>query len=228
MTPDSQWTAVDTYVNRVLMADDEPLRAAIAASEAAGLPAISVTPQQGKFLHVLARSIRARAILEIGTLGGYSTIWLARAVAPGGLVTTIEADAKHAEVARRNIRHAGVERLVDLRVGRAQDVLPQLESERAGPFDFVFIDADKPSTTDYFNWALTLSRPGALIFVDNVVRNGGLGDASTSDADAQGMRRFTEALGRDRRVTASVIQTVCSKGYDGFALALVNGGERRP
>jgi predicted O-methyltransferase YrrM len=228
MTPDSQWTAVDAYVNRVLTADDEVLSGAIKASETAGLPAISVTPQQGKLLHTLARAIHARAILEIGTLGGYSTIWLARAIAPGGLVTTIEADARHAEVARRNIRHAGVERLVDLRVGRAQDVLPQLESERAGPFDFVFIDADKPSTTDYFNWALTLSRPGALIFVDNVVRNGGLGDASTSDADAQGMRRFTEALGRDRRVTASVIQTVCSKGYDGFALALVNGGERRP
>ncbi len=228
MTPDSQWTAVDAYVNRVLTADDEALSGAIKASETAGLPAISVTPQQGKLLHTLARAIHARAILEIGTLGGYSTIWLARAIAPGGLVTTIEADARHAEVARRNIRHAGVERLVDLRVGRAQDVLPQLESERAGPFDFVFIDADKPSTTDYFNWALTLSRPGALIFVDNVVRNGGLGDASTSDADAQGMRRFTEALGRDRRVTASVIQTVCSKGYDGFALALVNGGERRP
>jgi predicted O-methyltransferase YrrM len=228
MTPDSQWTAVDAYVNRVLTADDEALSGAIKASETAGLPAISITPQQGKLLHTLARAIHARAILEIGTLGGYSTIWLARAIAPGGLVTTIEADARHAEVARRNIRHAGVERLVDLRVGRAQDVLPQLESERAGPFDFVFIDADKPSTTDYFNWALTLSRPGALIFVDNVVRNGGLGDASTSDADAQGMRRFTEALGRDRRVTASVIQTVCSKGYDGFALALVNGGERRP
>jgi predicted O-methyltransferase YrrM len=228
MTPDSQWTAVDAYVNRVLTADDEALSAAIKASETAGLPAISVTPQQGKLLHTLARAIHSRAILEIGTLGGYSTIWLARAVAPGGLVTTIEADARHAEVARGNLRRAGVERLVDLRVGRAQDVLPQLESERAGPFDFVFIDADKPSTTDYFNWALTLSRPGALIFVDNVVRNGGLGDESTRDADAQGMRRFTEALGRDKRVTVSVIQTVCSKGYDGFALALVNGEQRRP
>jgi len=228
MTPDSRWTAVDTYVNGVLIADDDALSAAVQASEAAGLPAISVTPQQGKLLHVMARSIRSRAILEIGTLGGYSTIWLARAVAPAGLVTTIEADAKHAEVARANIARAGLERIVDLRVGRAQEVLPQLEAERAGPFDFVFIDADKPSTTDYFNWALRLSRPGALIFVDNVVRNGGLGDASTTDADAQGMRRFTEALGRDARVTASVIQTVCSKGYDGFALALVNGEERRP
>jgi predicted O-methyltransferase YrrM len=223
MTPDSRWADVDTYVNGVVSANDEALSAAMQASEAAGLPAISVTPQQGKFLHTLARAIRSRTILEIGTLGGYSTIWLARAVAPGGLVTTIEADAKHADVARANIARAGVERLVDLRVGRAQDVLPQLESEGAGPFDFVFIDADKPSTTDYFNWALKLSRQGTLIFVDNVVRNGGLGDAATADADAQGMRRFTEALGRERRVTASVIQTVCSKGYDGFALALVNG-----
>jgi predicted O-methyltransferase YrrM len=223
MTTDSRWTDVDTYVNGVLTADDDALIAAMRASEAAGLPAISVTPQQGKLLHVLARAIGSRAILEIGTLGGYSTIWLARAVSPGGLVTTIEADAKHAEIARANIARAGVERLVDLRVGRAQDVLPQLEAERAGPFDFMFIDADKPSTTDYFNWALKLSRPGALILVDNVVRNGALGDAKTSDADAMGMRRFTEALGRERRVTASVIQTVCSKGYDGFALALVSG-----
>jgi predicted O-methyltransferase YrrM len=223
MATDSRWTEVDTYVNGVLTGDDDALRAAMKASEAAGLPAISVTPQQGKFLHVLARSIRSRAILEIGTLGGYSTIWLARAAAPGGVVTTIEADAKHAEVARANIARAGLERLVDLRVGRAQDVLPELEAERAGPFDFVFIDADKPSTTDYFNWALKLSRQGSLIFVDNVVRSGGLGDAATADADAQGMRRFTEALGKERRVTASVIQTVCSKGYDGFALALVNG-----
>jgi predicted O-methyltransferase YrrM len=220
---DSRWSAVDTYVNGVLTADDDALRAAMQASDAAGLPAISVTPQQGRFLHVIARSIRSRAILEIGTLGGYSTIWLARAVAPGGLVTTIEADAKHAEVARANIARAGLERLVDLRVGRAQDVLPQLEAERAGAFDFIFIDADKPSTTDYFDWALKLSHPGSLIFVDNVVRSGGLGDAATRDADALGMRRFTEALGKERRVTASVIQTVSAKGYDGFALALVNG-----
>ncbi|PYR91772.1 MAG: methyltransferase [Acidobacteria bacterium] len=227
MTSDSRWIDVDKYVNGVLAADDEALSAAIQASDAAGLPPISVTPQQGRFLYTLARSIRSRAILEVGTLGGYSTIWLARAVERGGLVTTIEADARHAEVARANITRAGVERLVDLRIGRAQDVLPQLEAERAGPFDFVFIDADKPSTTDYFNWALKLSRQGSLIFVDNVVRNGGLGDAASADADAQGMRRFTEALGRERRVTASVIQTVCSKGYDGFALALVNGEERR-
>jgi predicted O-methyltransferase YrrM len=223
MTADSRWVDVDKYVNGVVSADDEALSAAMKASEAAGLPAISVTPQQGKFLHTLARSIGSRAILEIGTLGGYSTIWLARAVAPGGLVTTIEADPKHVEVARANIARAGIARLVDLRVGRAQEVLPQLEAERAGPFDFVFIDADKPSTTEYFNWALKLTRQGSLIFVDNVVRNGGLGEAATSDADALGMRRFVEALGQDRRVTASVIQTVCSKGYDGFALALVNG-----
>lgn len=223
MSTDTRWADVDAYVSRMLTPDDPALRAAMRASEAAGLPPISVTPLQGRFLHVMARAIRSRAILEIGTLGGYSTIWLARAVAPGGLVTTIEADAKHAEVARANIARAGLERLVDLRVGRAQDVLPELEAERAGPFDFVFIDADKPSTTEYFKWALKLSRQGSLIFVDNVVRDGGLSDASTADADAQGMRRFTEALGRERRVTASVIQTVCLKGYDGFALALVNG-----
>jgi predicted O-methyltransferase YrrM len=224
-TIDTRWTNVDSYVNGLLTPDDPALTAAMQASEAAGLPAISVTPQQGKFLYVLARSIRSRAILEIGTLGGYSTIWLARAVAPDGLVTTIEADPKHAEVARANIARAGLQRSVDLRIGRALDVLPQLQLERAGPFDFVFIDADKPSTTDYFNWALKLSRQGSLIFVDNVVRDGGISDAATADADAQGMRRFTEALASERRVTASVIQTVCSKGYDGFALALVNGGK---
>jgi predicted O-methyltransferase YrrM len=223
MAADPRWVDVDKYVNGVVSADDETLSAAMKASEAAGLPAISVTPQQGKFLHTLARSIGSRVILEIGTLAGYSTIWLARAVAPGGLVTTIEADPKHAEVARTNIARAGIGRLVDLRLGRAQDVLPQLEAEQAGPFDFVFIDADKPSTTDYFNSALKLTRQGSLIFVDNVVRNGGLGESATSDADALGMRRFVEALGQDSRVTASVIQTVCSKGYDGFALALVNG-----
>jgi predicted O-methyltransferase YrrM len=227
MATDSKWADVDTYVNGVLTADDDALIAAMRASAAAGLPSISVTPQQGRLLYTLARSIRSRAILEIGTLGGYSTIWLARAVAPGGLVTTVEAEPKHAAVARANIARAGVERLVDLRIGRAQDVLPQLEAERGGPFDFVFIDADKPSTTEYFDWAVKLARHGSLIFVDNVVRNGGLGDASTTDADARGMRRFTEALGRDRRVTASVIQTVCAKGYDGFALALVNGEESR-
>jgi len=221
------WAAVDRYIDDVLVTPDKALAAALAASAQAGLPAIAVSPSQGKLLHLMARAQGARRILEIGTLGGYSTIWLARAVERGGLVTTIEADARHAEVARANITRGGVERLVDLRVGRAQDVLPQLEAERAGPFDFVFIDADKPSTTDYFNWALKLSRQGSLIFVDNVVRNGGLGDAASADADAQGMRRFTEALGRERRVTASVIQTVCSKGYDGFALALVNGEERR-
>src|SRR4029453_17964634 len=153
MTADPRWVDVDRYVNGVVSADDEALSAAIKASEAAGLPAISVTPQQGKFLHSLARSIDSRAILEIGTLGGYSTIWLARAVAPNGLVTTIGANPKHPGGARANIARAGIGRLIDLRVGRAQDVLPQLEAERAGPFDFVFIDADKPSTTDYFNWA---------------------------------------------------------------------------
>jgi predicted O-methyltransferase YrrM len=223
MAAEKIWADVDSYVSDLVVHEDAALRAAMRAGEAAGLPPISVTPPQGKLLHVLARSVNARAILEIGTLAGYSTIWLARAVVPGGRVVTIEADRRHAEVARKNFTAAGVDRVIDLRVGRALDVLPRLEAERAGPFDFTFIDADKPGTTEYFEWSLKLSRPGALIFVDNVVRNGGVADRASADADVQGMRRFMDRLASEPRVVATAIQTVGSKSYDGFALALVTG-----
>jgi len=219
MTPDSRWTAVDTYVNGVLIADDDALSAAVQASEAAGLPAISVTPQQGKLLHVMARSIRSRAILEIGTLGGYSTIWLARALPAGGRLITLEADAKHAEVARANIAHAGLGEIVELRLGEALTTLPALA--HGAPFDLTFIDADKPSNPQYFNWALKLSRRGSLIIVDNVIRDGEVADESSSDPNILGVRRMFDLMAREKRVSATAIQTVGSKGYDGLAVALV-------
>jgi predicted O-methyltransferase YrrM len=221
MSAEQLWIDVDAYVNDRLTAEDAALADAMRAGEAAGLPPISVTPPQGKLLHVLARSVNARRVLEIGTLAGYSTIWLARAVGEGGRVVTIEFDETHARVARANFAKAGVAAVVDLRVGRGVDVLPQLEAERGGPFDFVFVDADKPSTTEYFDWALKLTRPGAFIFVDNVVRKGGLADASSRDPDVLGMRRFMERLAGEPRVVATAIQTVGAKSYDGFALALV-------
>ena len=218
-----QWTTVDQYLAGLLVPDDPALEAAQQASAAAGLPAISVSPNQGKLLWLLARTRRARSILEIGTLGGYSTIWLARALPDGGRLVTLEAEPKHAEVARENIARAGLNNVVDLRVGRALDTLPQLEAEGRGPFDLTFIDADKPNTPEYFQWALKLSRPGSLIVVDNVVRKGAVTDAESDDPSVRGMRRFLEMLAAESRVSATAIQTVGSKGYDGFAIALVNG-----
>jgi predicted O-methyltransferase YrrM len=215
------WSAVDSYVDAVLVGQDPILLEALAASEAAGLPGINVTAAQGKFLYLLARLRDARRILEIGTLGGYSTIWLARALPPGGRLITIEADPAHAAVARGNVTKAGLAEVVDLRVGRGVDVLPQIEMEDAGPFDFTFIDADKPSTPAYFTWALRLSRPGSIIVVDNVVRNGALADPGSQDASVQAMQRFTALLASEPRVSATIVQTVGAKGYDGFALALV-------
>ncbi|NUR56238.1 MAG: O-methyltransferase [Acidobacteria bacterium] len=223
MPADKSWIDVDQYINDQVTAEDAALASAMQAAATAGLPPISVTAPQGKLLHLLARSINARRVLEIGTLAGYSTIWLARAVGEGGRVVTIEFDETHARIARTNFARAGLDARIDLRVGRAQDVLPRLEHERAGPFDFIFIDADKPSTTEYFEWSLELSRPGSLIFVDNVVRNGGLADGSSRDPDVLGMRRFLERLGKEPRVVATAIQTVGGKSYDGFALALVIG-----
>jgi predicted O-methyltransferase YrrM len=213
------WTAIDRYVTDLLLPQDPVLDEALRASDAAGLPSINVAPNQGKMLHVLARSVGARAILEIGTLGGYSTIWLARALAPGGRLVTLEADPKHAAVARDNLARAGLTDRVEVRVGRAIETLPTLE----GPFDLVFIDADKPSTTEYFAWAVKLTRRGGLIVVDNVVRKGNVIDAASTDANVIGMRRFLAALAAEPRVTATVVQTVGSKGHDGFALAIVNG-----
>jgi predicted O-methyltransferase YrrM len=213
------WTAVDDYITGLLLPPDPVLDAAQEASRAAGLPPISVSAAQGKFLHLLARIQGARRILEIGTLAGYSTIWLARALPAGGRLVTLEFDPKHADVARSNLARAGLSHLVDVRVGRAIDALPSLAAE--APFDLVFIDADKPSTTDYFKWALKLSRRGSVIVVDNVARAGRLVDPS-GDEDAQGMRTFMAALAAEPRVSATALQTVGIKGYDGFAIAIVD------
>jgi predicted O-methyltransferase YrrM len=216
------WGAVDEYLAEHLLGPDPELEAALRASAAAGLPPIAVTPSQGKLLHLLARSIGARAILEVGTLGGYSTIWLARALPQGGRLVTLEADPGYADVAAANIRNAGLQDAVQLRVGRAIDTLGQLAAEGGEPFDLVFIDADKRSTPDYFTWALELTRPGSLIIADNVIRGGAVIDADSEDSTVLGSRRFHEMLAREPRVSATTIQTVGLKGYDGFTLALVN------
>lgn len=214
-----QWTAVDDYVNDLLTGSDAALDAALEASTAAGLPAIAVSPPQGKMLHLLARAMGARKILELGTLGGYSTIWMARALPADGKLITLEYDPRHAEVARRNIARAGLAGKVEIRIGRAIDTLPQLTSE--APFDLIFIDADKVSYPDYFPWALKLSRVGTLIIADNIVRKGAVADASSDDENVQAVRRYNELLAAEPRVSATAIQTVGSKGYDGFAMALV-------
>ena len=215
------WTTVDRYAARLLVRPDEALDAAERESVSAGLPPIGVTPAIGRFLQLLARVRGARSILEIGTLAGYSTIWLARALPPGGRLITLEAEAIHAEVARRNIAHAGLADVVEIRVGRALDTLPDLLARKAGPFDFVFIDADKPATPDYFRWALRLSAPGSVIVVDNAVRGGGIADAANTDPGVRAMRRLHKMLSEEPHVSATLIQTVGSKGYDGFVMAVV-------
>ena len=216
-----QWSAVDEYVAELLVPHDAALEAALSASEAAGLPAIQVSPPQGKLLNLLARSLGAKSILEFGTLGGYSTIWLARALAEGGRLVTLEADPGYAEVARENLARAGLADAVDLRVGPALDVLPVLHAEGAGPFDFTFIDADKENSPAYFAWALEHSRPGSLIVADNVVRGGTLADSGSDDPKVQAQRRLHEMIAAEASVSATTIQTVGSKGYDGFTIALV-------
>jgi predicted O-methyltransferase YrrM len=216
-----QWTAVDEYVAGLLAPNDSSLEAALAASEEAGLPAIQVSPPQGKLLNLLARSVGAKAILEFGTLAAYSTIWLARALVEGGRLVTLEADPGHAEVARENISRAGLDDAVDLRVGPALDVLLELHSEGAGPFDFTFIDADKENSPAYFAWALEHSRSGSLIVADNVVRGGTLADSQSADPKAKAQRRLQEIVAAEAGVSATTIQTVGSKGYDGFTIALV-------
>ena len=197
------------------------MEAALAASTAAGLPQIAVSAPQGKQLHLLALLMGARNILEIGTLGGYSTIWLARALPPGGHLITLEADPKHAEVAGANIAQAGLSGVVELRQGRALDTLPQISEELRGPFDLIFIDADKENIPQYFIWAMQLSRRSSLILVDNVIRDGAVIDPANDDARIQGVRRFNEMLAAEPRVAATTIQTVGNKGYDGFTMALV-------
>jgi len=215
------WTAVDDYVASVCLPPDPALDAALESSRAAGLPAISVSAPQGKLLHLLARMIGARKILEIGTLGGYSAIWLARALPEGGRLVTLEYEQKHAEVARQNISRAGLSDRVDIRVGRAIETLPTLDAEGAGPFDLVFIDADKTGYADYWPWALRLARPGAVIIADNVVRDGKVADANSSDQNVQGVRRYLARVGAEPRVTSTVLQTVGAKGYDGLSIAIV-------
>ena len=216
-----QWKAVDNYLAGLLVAPDTALDAALEASTTAGLPPINVSPTHGKLLHLLATMQGARLILEIGTLGAYSTIWLARALPADGRLITLEADSKHADVARRNIARAGLEGIVELRLGKALDTLPQIAAGKNGPFDLIFIDADKQNIPRYFDWALRLSRSGTLIVVDNVVRGGAVVDAATEDTNVQGVRQFLDIVAREARVSATAIQTVGLKGYDGFALALV-------
>jgi predicted O-methyltransferase YrrM len=219
MTPEV-WTAVDDFITGTIAPADEVLESALKASNDAGLPAIQVSAPQGKLLQMLAVMLRARSILEIGTLAGYSTIWLARALPEDGHLTTLELDPHHAKVATANLKRAGLDKKVDVRVGRAMETLAKLEAEKAGPFDLVFIDADKPSTPDYFTWALAHSRVGTLI-ADNTVRGGGLADPKSDDPGVLGSRRFHQMLATESRVSATTLQTVGGKGYDGLTLVLV-------
>ncbi|CAI0816248.1 Putative O-methyltransferase MSMEG_5073 [Serratia entomophila] len=220
MTPSEQWAQVDRYIVDCLVEQDDPLLQALDANSAAGLPDHDVAPNQGKLLQLFARMVNAIRILEIGTLGGYSTIWLARALPPDGTLVTLEANERHAAVARRNVANAGLSAQVALRVGPALLSLPQLQAE--APFDLIFIDADKPGNPDYLQWALRLSRPGTAIVGDNVVRNGAVTDAASKDASVQGVRRFFDMMAQEPRLSATALQTVGSKGWDGFSLAIVN------
>ena len=218
---EDQWVAVEQYFSKSLLLNDPTLESALATSEKAGLPAISVSPTQGKLLQMLAQMLGARAILEIGTLGGYSTIWMARGMSPGGHLITLEVDPSHAAVAQRNLSSAGLQEVVEVKVGNALETLPRLAADRHGPFDLIFIDADKQNIPAYFEWALKLSRPGTVIVVDNVVRDGAVIDADSSDESVQGVRRFIEQVAANRRVSGTAIQTVGIKGYDGFAIVRV-------
>jgi len=216
-----QWTAVDRYLTSLLVPPDTVLEATLAASADAGLLSINVAPNQGKLLNLLALVSGARTILEIGTLGAYSTIWLARALPSSGRLVSLEADPRHAAVARENIARAGLSDAVEILVGPAAESLPKLRDQRRAPFDFVFIDADKPSTAEYFAWSLEMSHVGTLIVVDNVVRQGQVVESASSDRNVQGMRRFLDQLANEPRVSATAIQTVGVKGHDGFVLAVV-------
>ncbi|HTV04697.1 MAG TPA: O-methyltransferase [Acidobacteriaceae bacterium] len=224
MIPESlqkTFTTVDDYIDSLLIPADPALDHARKAAAAAGLPEIAVTASQGKLLHLLARSRNARNILEIGTLGAYSTIWMARALPADGHLITLEFSPKHAKVARANIAHAGLSDKVELREGPALETLPELAAEGIEPFDFLFIDADKQNNAGYFEWALKLSHPGSLILVDNVIRDGAVADLTTKDPMVKGVQRLNDLLSKEKRVCATTVQTVGSKGYDGFTLALV-------
>lgn len=220
-----QWTAVDRYFEDLFVPFDPVLDAVLESSADAALPPHHVAPNQGKFLAILAQLSGARTVLEIGTLGGYSTIWLARALPEGGKVVTLEVEQKHADVARANVALAGLNNVVDLRVGPAIDSLSALVADEHPPFDMVFIDADKPNNPLYLEWALKLTHPGSLIVGDNVVREGKVIDGGSNDPNVQGIRRFSELLAGNPRISATAIQTVGSKGYDGFAIGVVKGEE---
>jgi predicted O-methyltransferase YrrM len=220
---EERWSAVDRYITDHLVFPDAVLESAQQASEAAGLRAISVSPNQGKLLFLMAKAMGARKVLELGTLGGYSAIWLARALPAGGRLVTIELDPACADIARQNFRRAGCADAVDLRLGPALEILPHIEAEGLGPFDFIFIDADKVSYPQYLAWSIKLARTGSLIVADNVVRNGAVADAASDDAAVQAVRRFYAVLAAEPRVTATAMQTVGVKGYDGFAVILVTG-----
>jgi len=223
-----RWSVVDRYLEDLLRPTDPALRAALRASRAAGLPEIQVSPLQGRFLHLLARLSGARRVLEIGTLGGYSTIWLARALPPGGRLVSLEISPEHARVARANLQRAGVGERVTVRVGPALETLPRLAAEGVGPFDLIFLDADKAHTPEYLAWAVRLGHPGTVIVVDNVVRNGEVANPQSRDPNVRGVRRMHRRLARDRHLLGTTIQTVGSKGYDGFTLALVTSAPRGP
>ncbi len=216
-----QWVAVDRYFGGHLVGEDAVLQAVQAATESAGLPPISVAPSLGKLLMMLATMVGARRILEIGTLGGYSTIWMARALPQDGKLISLEIEPRNAKVARANVTAAGLAAIVDIRLGPALDTLPLLADE--GPFDLIFIDADKSNNAAYLRWALKMSRQGTAIVIDNVVRNGAVADSRSRDASVVGARRVTEAIAAEPRLTATALQTVGEKGYDGFVLALVTG-----
>ncbi|MGB8180268.1 MAG: O-methyltransferase [Acidimicrobiales bacterium] len=218
---DKTWVTVDDYLVALLCPPDEALSAALVDSDAAGLPSIAVAPNQGKMLELLARANGARRILEIGTLGGYSTISLARALPPGGTLTTLELEDRHAVVARANLERAGLGDVVTVRVGPAADTLRALVAEKAQAFDFIFIDADKEGYPEYLELSLALSHPGTLIIADNVVRDGEVANPTSTDQRVRGVQRFLELVAADPRVSATAIQTVGAKGYDGFALLLV-------
>jgi len=220
MAPE-QWAEVDRYLTDLFVPPDLALDATLRTTADAGLPPIQVSPPQGKLLQLLARIRGTRQILEIGTLGGYSTIWLARALPPNGRMITLESNPRHAEIARANIARAGLEAVVQVREGPALTSLPAIAAEGGGPFDLIFIDADKPAYPEYLSWALKLSRRGSIILADNVVRGGAVADAESTDPSVRGVRRFLELLAAETRVSAAALQTVGSKGYDGFAIAFV-------
>lgn len=212
---------VDEYINRLFVKEDEALMNVTASIEEAGIPSISISANQGKFLHLLAKLVNAKKILEIGTLAGYSTIWMARALPRDGRLITLELDPVHADVAGKNIRAAGLEAVVDIRIGKAMDSLQQIETAGEGPFDMIFIDADKPPYTEYFQWAVRLSRPGTLIIADNVIREGAVLDEHSKDEVVAGVQRFNKMLSENTAVDATIIQTIGEKEHDGMALAIM-------